>query len=67
MRVVDEPRLRQRADGMSEVAMVKFVELFAYHEGVVLAALVRDADADAVEAALVSARLKVRRRSANLG
>jgi hypothetical protein len=67
MRVVDEIRPRRREDGSVEVGPQKFVELFAYHDGTVLAALVRDEPAAAIESALRSAGLEVRRRSGNFG
>jgi hypothetical protein len=67
MHVVDEIRPRWRDDGRVEVGPQKYVELFAYDRGTVLAALVRDMPPGAIEAALTSAGLQVRRRSGNVG
>ena len=67
MRVVDEIRPRRRDDGRVEVGRQKYVELFAYDRGTVLAATLRDVPPGELEAALVSAGLQVRRRSGNVG
>jgi hypothetical protein len=67
MRVVDEIRPGRHDDGSVEVGPQKFVELFAYRDGTVLAALVRDVPPATIETTLRAAGLEVRRRSGNLG
>lgn len=67
LHVVDEVRPRVHDDGKVVVGPQRWVDLYAYADGVVVTTRLVDADAAAIRRAIEQAGFAVRTRNVNLG